>query len=90
MIRIIVLILGATFFYTGLLVFERDSLVGISALLIGIILVAKPVLNALLFIRANAPKGSPRRDTPKPKRKTHLSVVKPRDDDRHEDKPTIH
>lgn len=90
MVRLILLVLGATFVYTGLLVYDRDPTAGISAAIIGIVLLVKPVVEATLYLRPHFSQGQ--KVKPKPggsRRKGQLRAVKSRGENQ-EDRPTIH
>lgn len=93
MIRIILLVLGATFVYTGLLSYDRDPGAGISCAVMGIVLLAKPVVEGVFYLRTHFSRVHGQRiSVSKPvgsRGKGHLRMVKPREDNQ-EDKPTIH
>jgi hypothetical protein len=99
MTRIILLVFGATFLYTGLLVYDREPTASICLAVMGIVLLVKPALEAGLYLRTHFNRGQFGRsqfnrgqqtNKPEPSRKKgHLRMVKPRENN-HEDKPTIH
>ncbi|MEN6440666.1 MAG: hypothetical protein ABFD97_19010 [Syntrophobacter sp.] len=92
MTRIILLVLGATFIYTGLLVFDRDPAAAISTAALGIVLLFKPAMEAVLYLRTHLNRGQRIGTVNKPgesRRRGQLRMVKPRENNQ-EDKPTIH
>lgn len=91
MFPIIVSILAAASIYAGILMFDRDSIAGISGVLLGIVLLINPSLIAIRHLRVlmghekqGAKPASPQKKGP---RKTHLKLVRPEQDD---ERPTIH
>jgi hypothetical protein len=89
MISAILFFFGATLIYTGFLAANRDLTIGLAAAFIGLVLIAKPALKILMYLRTHFfPGRAPGVQEKKQKvrtRKTHLKVVKSEDD-----KPTIH
>jgi len=91
MLTIILFILGATCVYTGLLVFDREVLSGVIAVIVGIALLVSPAIEVLRLIKPHV--GRAPRSTDKPgggdRRKGHLRAVRPKEN-RDEERPTIH
>lgn len=90
MMSAILFFFGATLIYTGFLALGRDVTVGLAVALAGLVLVVKPALETLKYLKAHfaaVPSARGLQKEPKERtRKTHLRVVKPEDEDR----PTIH
>lgn len=81
--------LGITLIYTGFLASARDLITGIAVSCLGLVLIVKPVLDALRYFRTGFGGGPhPHRDKILQNlkvKKVHLKIVKSEDD-----KPTIH
>jgi hypothetical protein len=90
MFPIIMSILAVTSIYAGILMFNQDSIAGVSGVLLGIILITNPALLVLRRFRTvgdgfhAAKPGDPQKKSPK---KNHLRLVK---SDQDEERPTIH
>ena len=84
-ISAILLFFGTTLAYAGFLAFARDADAGIALFAAGIILLAKPSLEAFRYFRSHFRPGVETTSRSGKRRSTHLRVV--RSD---EEKPTIH
>ena len=89
MISVAFFVFAITLIYTGFLVSGRDLITGIAAAAMGLVLIIKPALDAVLYCMSHfgggpQPNGSKIARKVKT-RKVHLKVVKSEDD-----KPTIH
>ncbi|MFZ2447716.1 MAG: hypothetical protein WAW37_15270 [Syntrophobacteraceae bacterium] len=85
MITIALAFFGITLLYTGFLVFDRDAASGIAAAIMGVVLLAKPALDGVRYLRTHFQRPPPKGKSKGKPPKTHLRVVEPGDK-----KPTIH
>ncbi|MEM5786735.1 MAG: hypothetical protein AAGU11_05405 [Syntrophobacteraceae bacterium] len=89
MITIALIILGASLMYTGVLTFSDDFTAAVAVFVIGVVVIAKPALAALQYIRGRDSDSTPRAGGTRARKKVRLRVVKPKDDEE-DSKPTIH
>lgn len=86
MISLILAILGAACVYAGIMMLNRDYLTGMAGIVVGIVLVSRPLLRGISYFRP-VPNTGTRTGRQKGRRpKSHLKLVKSEDEKR----PTIH
>lgn len=79
-------IIGAAVVYAGILMLHQDYLTGMAGIIVGIVLLSKPLLQGIGYLRPMSSAGAGVGRKKGPRAKTHLKLVKSGDEKR----PTIH